>query len=210
MAKNNSKKSRSQRKNDSNKNVQAKVEKKNQFVLTEEDIEVVKTKTQNLISQLEKRSKNIFLFKKKKLIQSQIKDLQMLLEQEQFYLLDSKLKAIEEIEQKEKEEIEKTKANAKVKEPKKRKSFSEIINAIKTFDSWPLYSRTKKIIANYSDSERNKRLILMYSLVFILFAVAIIGLLLCLNVIPYAIGGDTNGIGKVVCLVFPIVCLFFV
>lgn len=210
MAKNNKKKSRSERKNNSNKNNVAKNEKKNQFVLSEEDIEQIKSQTNNLISQLEKRSKNIFLFKKKDLIKSQIKDLRTLLEEEQFYLLDSKLKAIKELEAKEKEELEKDNKVSEVKKVRKIKSFSEIKLAFRNFDSWPIYSRTKRIIENYSDTERTKRLIVMYSIIFILLVVTVIGLLLCLDVIHYGISGDTNGIGKVICLVFPIVCLFFV
>ena len=127
MAKSNSKKSRSERKKAAikatNKNVVAKEEKKSPFALSDEDIERVKQETSSLITQLEKKLNNVFLFKKKPLIKSQIKDLQILLEQEQYYLLNSKLKAIKELEKKEKEEVEEEKKELeKNKTEKKRKS----------------------------------------------------------------------------------------
>ncbi|MDE5774738.1 MAG: hypothetical protein K2H51_00205, partial [Malacoplasma sp.] len=173
-------------------------------------IENIKIKTNQFISGLEKRSKNPFLFTKKNLIKSQIADLKICLENEEYYLLDSKIKAFDEMVKKEKIEFEEE--NQKVtknieKEQKPKKSLKE---TIKTFDSWPLYSRIKRILNNYDGKERTQRLILVIVVFFLFLVVALIGLLLVLNVIPYDIAGDQQRIGPLVCLVIPLVCLIFV
>ena len=140
MASKNKKKSnsRSARKEKGNSN-KVVSKKENKFALSDSDIENIKIKTNQFISELEKRSKNPFLFTKKNLIKSQIADLKICLENEEYYLLDSKIKAFDEMVKKEKKEFEEE--NQKVtknteKEPKPKKSLKE---TIKTFDSWPLY-----------------------------------------------------------------------
>ncbi len=209
MAKNKKKSnSRSSRKEKGNNKTTAK--KENKFVLSEQDIENIKNKTNEFISELEKRSKNPFLFNKRKLIKSQIVDLKICLENEEYYLLDSKIKAFDALEKKEKLELEKENEKIeknKKKEPKPKKSLSE---SIKNFDSWPLYSRIKRILNNYDGIERKQRLILVIAVFILFLIVALIGLLLVLNVIPYNIGGDQQRIGPLVCLVVPLVCLIFV
>ncbi|MDE7075219.1 MAG: hypothetical protein K2O21_01110 [Malacoplasma sp.] len=211
MASKNKKKSnsRSARKEKGNSN-KVVSKKENKFALSDSDIENIKIKTNQFISELEKRSKNPFLFTKKNLIKSQIADLKICLENEEYYLLDSKIKAFDEMVKKEKKEFEEE--NQKVtknteKEPKPKKSLKE---TIKTFDSWPLYSRIKRILNNYDGKERTQRLILVGCVFSLLLIVALIGLLLVLNVIPYDIGGDQQRIGPLVCLVIPLVCLIFV
>ena len=210
MASKNKKKSNSRSARKEKGTNKATIKKENKFALNDSDIEKIKTKTNEFISELEKRSKNPFLFSKKSLIKSQIADLKICLENEEYYLLDSKIKAFDEMVKKEKiefeEENQKVKKN-KEKESKPKKSLSE---KIKAFDSWPLYSRIKRILNNYDGKEKTQRLILVIGVFVLFLIVALIGLLLVLNIIPYDIAGDQQRIGPLVCLVVPLVCLIFV
>lgn len=218
MAKPNKKKSnsRSARKEKNSKqgltNNSTKEVSKNKFVLTDDDIAKIKDKTNALIVELEKRAKKPFLFKEKNLIKSQINDLKNFLETEQYYLLDSKLKSLEELQNEEKREIEEEEKNSKVRVKKERKikSFADMSKAFKEFEYWPLYSRIKKINSNYDGFEKNKRISLVIGIFVLLFVVAIIGLLLILNVIPYLITGDQQRFGPLLIFVIPIVLMFFV
>lgn len=216
MAKTSKKKSnsRSARKEKTNKQPSntSKETNKSKFVLSDSDISKIKDKTNELIFELEKRLKNPFLFREKNLIKSQIKDLKNFLETEQFYLLDSKLKSLEEIQDKERKEIQEEEklSKQKVKKEKKIKSFSDFSKALKEFDYWPLFSRIKRINNNYDGSEKNKRIALVISVFVLLVIISLIGLLLILNVIPYLITADTQRFGPLLIFVIPIVVLFFV
>lgn len=184
---------------------------KNKNVLTEKDIENIKIETKNLIEKLETEKKHLFKSKQsKQLIDKQIQDLKKFLEEEQFYLLNDKLKNLKILELEEQEKIKKEKElNSKIKK-ENAFSFKKWINSIKEFDRWPIYSRIKKINDNYDGSEKWKRLSLVLLALFIVIIVMLIGILLIANVIPYGIEQDTGKIGPWVIFALPFAILFFI
>lgn len=138
--------------------------------------------TNKLIDELKKTKWNIFKKNEKELALKQVDDLQALLDQQQYYVLQEKLNSLKKLEDQENSEIEKEKQNSKQKKPKK--TFKDRLRAIKEFDRWPLYSRTKRIIEQEEGSVRIQKLCFVYIIFVILLAVAIVGLLMLIKVIP--------------------------
>ncbi|MCF0218056.1 MAG: hypothetical protein HUJ42_03395 [Malacoplasma sp.] len=217
MAAKNKKKSnsRSNRKEKKTTSKDSKETKKSKFALSDEDIEVIKNKTNDLIAKLQKRASNIFLFKKRKLINTQIQDLQASLQNQEFYLLDTKLKEFEALEKQEKQDLENEMQQSKIKEKKERKikSFADFVAALKNFEYWPLVSRSKRICEKYDGRDKIWRLALMFSAFACLLIISIIGILFLANVGPFVWtleGNDTAKIGPTLMLVVPIVLACFI
>lgn len=183
----------------------------NKNVLSDEQINIIIEKTNEIINKLENDKKSILKTKKTKLlINNQINDLKRFLEQEQYYLLKDKIDALEEMEKKEQSKINEEIALEHQKSPKKKINFQSIINSIKTFDRWPLYSRIKRISQTYEGAEKTKRIAFFVSIFVLLIITMIIGILLIANVIPYVIYQDTTKIGPWIIFSLPLAALFFI
>lgn len=151
--------------------------------MTLEKQEQIILQTNQLIDELKKTKWSIFKKKEKELAHRQINDLQSLLDQKQYYVLQEKLNSLKKLEEKENSEIEKDKQDSKQKTPKK--TFKDRLNAIKEFDRWPLYSRTKRILEQEEGSVKVQKLCFVYIIFVILLVVAVIGVLMLAKVHPF-------------------------
>ncbi len=164
-------------------------------------------KTNMIIQQLEKDKNHHFVSKKnKELIDHQISELKRFLDEEQYYLLDSKIKALESMTEEEKNEI----AKDTQKQPKNKVNFSSFKEKIYEFDRWPFYSRIKKILNDYDGADRIKWISLVVVAYVLLIAISIIGILFIANVIPYTIESDETMIGAWLMTTLPLTILFFI
>lgn len=163
--------------------------------------------TQKLIEELKKTKLSIFKKEEKELAIKQANDLQSLLDQKQYYVLQEKLNSLKNLEEQEKTQIEQEKNDSKQKVPKK--TFKDRMKAIKEFDRWPLYSRTKRIIEQEEGSVRIQKLCFVYIAFVILLGVAIVGLLMLVGVIPYSINaGTTNNYVAALVFAIPLALIF--
>lgn len=191
------------KKNNKNSN-----ENKNNKVISNEEIETIKSKIEGIIKQLEADQNKLFSNKKnKELIAKQISDLKRYIDEEQYYLLRDKINALEKMEQEEKKEkLEKESATKKIKT---NLSPSNIAKSIKEFDRWPVYSRIKRINQDCTGKEKIQKTIFVFLIFFLLIILMIIGILLITNVIPYSISADTTKIGPWIIFSLPLAMLFF-
>lgn len=190
-------KSKKQTKNKSNnQSGSMSLEKQEQIIL----------QTNQLIEKLKKTKWNIFQKKEKELALKQVGDLQALLDQKQYYVLQEKLSSLKKLEDQENSEIEKEKQNSKQNKPKK--TFKDRLRAIKEFDRWPLYSRTKRIIEQEEGSVRIQKLCFVYIIFVILLAVAIVGLLMLIKVIPLDSANTANNYVPALVFAIPLALIF--
>lgn len=192
------------KKNQNNKNNQ-----KTTGMTVEKQNEII-SQTNELINNLKNTKSNIFNRKTKELALKQADDLQNLLNANEYYVLEEKLRSLKEIEEKEKAELRKEEELAKQKAPKK--TFKDRMQAIKEFDRWPLYSRTKRILEQEEGKMKIQKLCIMYGLFIIFLAVSIVGLLMLIQVIPFDMGTENTANNYIPALVFaiPLACIFFV
>lgn len=176
------------------------------------NIDKIKNETLEIIKKLENDKNKTFLSKsKKELIENQINDLNRFLNEEQYHLLDSKLKALNEIENQETKQknIDKELDAKEERKPIKVK-IQQSIEKIQNFERWPFYYRFKKICDDFDGKEKTQRIVLYSLLYFVLIVLSLIGILLIASVIPYSITQDTTKIGPWIIFVIPFTLLFFI
>lgn len=176
------------------------------------NIDKIKNETLEIIKKLENDKNKTFLSKwKKELIENQINDLNRFLNEEQYHLLDSKLKALNEIENQETKQknIDKELDAKEERKPIKVK-VQQSIEKIQNFERWPFYYRFKKICDDFDGKEKTQRIVLYSLLYFVLIVLSLIGILLIASVIPYSITQDTTKIGPWIIFVIPFTLLFFI
>ena len=169
------------------------------------NIDKIKNETLEIIKKLENDKNKTFLSKsKKELIENQINDLNRFLNEEQYHLLDSKLKALNEIENQETKQknIDKELDAKEERKPIKVK-VQQSIEKIQNFERWPFYYRFKKICDDFDGKEKTQRIVLYSLLYFVLIVLSLIGILLIASVIPYSITQDTTKIGPWIIFVIP-------
>lgn len=180
--------------------------KTNKNVLTDTDIETIKSQTNEIISKLEQERKSVFKSKtNKELIDHQIADLKRFLDEEQYYLLKDKINALKKLEEEEKKKLE----EKQEKQKREKWNFNKFVQSVQEFDRWPLYSRIKRINNNYEGNDKTKRLALLIGAFVVLIIVMVIGILLISNAIPYHISQDTTKVGPWMIFVIPLALLFF-
>lgn len=177
--------------------------------LTQAEIDLVIKRTNALILELKKDQKNPFSKHKNDLIEQQINELNKHIEKKHYNFLLSKLDQIDAFKKNQLDEEKQAKLERK-QAFKNKWSVANIKQQIKQFDKYPIYSRLKRIKANYEGSEKNVRIGLMFASFFILLLIAIIAVLVYLNYIPYVITTDVNKIFPVVLFAIAIIGLFLI